>query len=76
MQALDRQYLDTPFYVSRRMKVWLARGGRRVSRKRVQRLMRIMRLWAIYRSPRTSRPAPEHRVYPYLLKKIRVTEPN
>ena len=75
-QAMDRQYLDTPFYGSRRMKVWLAREGRRVSRKRVQRLMRIMVLRAIYRSPRTSRPAPEHRVYPYLLEKIRVTRPN
>ncbi len=63
MQAMDRQYLDTPFYGSRRMKVWLAREGRRVSRKRVQRLMRIMGLRAIYRSPRTSRPPPEHRVY-------------
>ena len=51
------------------MKVWLAREGRRVSRKRVQRLMRIMELRAIYRNPRTSRPAPEHRVYPYLLEK-------
>ena len=76
MQAMDRQYLDTPFYGSRRMKVWLAREGRYVSRKRVQRLMRIMGLRAIYRSPRTSRPAPEHRVYPYLLEKIRVTRPN
>ena len=76
MQALDRQYLDTLFYGSRRMKVWLAREGRCMSRKRVQRLMRIMGLRAIYRSPRTSRPAPEHRVYPYLLEKIRVTRPN
>ena len=62
-QAMGRQYLDTPFYGSRRMKVWLAREGRRVSRRRVQRLMRIMGLRAIYRSPHTSRPAPEHRVY-------------
>ena len=76
MQAMDRQYLDTPFYGSRLMKVWLAREGRCVSWKRVQRLMRIMGLWAIYRSPRTNRPAPEHRVYPYLLEKIRVTRPN
>ena len=58
------------------MKVWLAREGIPVSRKRVQRLMRVMGLRAIYRSPRTSRPAPEHRVYPYLLEKIRVTQPN
>ena len=76
MQALDRQYLDTPFYGSRRMKVWLAREGIPVSRKRVQRLMRVMGLRAIYRSPRTSRPAPEHRVYPYLLEKTTVTRPN
>ncbi len=47
-----------------------------MSRKRVQRLMRIMGLRAIYRSPRTSQPAPEHRVYPYLLEKIRVARPN
>ena len=76
MQAMDRQYLDTPFYGSRRMKVWRAREGSRVSRKLVQRLMSIMGLQAIYRSPRTSRRAPEHRVYPYLLEKIRVTRPN
>ena len=49
-------------------------GGRAGSG--VQRLMRIMGLRAIYRSPRTSRPAPEHRAYPYLLEKIRVTRPN
>ena len=47
-----------------------------MNRKRVQRLMRTMGLRAIYRSPRTSRPASEHRVYPYLLEKIRVTRPN
>ena len=55
IQAMDRQYLDTPFYGSRRMKVWLARDGRCVSRKGVQRLMRIMGLRAIYRSPRAGR---------------------
>ena len=76
MQAIDRQYLDTPFYGSTRMKVGLAREGRCVSRKRVQRLMRIMGLRATYRSPRTSQPAPAHRIYPYLLEKIRVTRPN
>ena len=47
-----------------------------VSRKRVQRLMRIMGLRAIYRDPRTSRPAPEHRVYPYLLRNAQITRPN
>ena len=66
MQAMDRQYLETPFYGSRRMKASLDRQGMTVSRKRVQRLMRIMGLRAIYRQPRTSQPAPERWVYPYL----------
>ena len=47
-----------------------------MSRKRVRRLMRIMGLRAIYRSPGASQPAPEHRVYPYLLRNARVTRPN
>ena len=76
MQAMDRQYLETPFYGSRRMRVWLEREGMVVSRKRVQRLMRTMGLRAIYRGPRTSRPAPEHRVYPYLLRNVQITQPN
>ena len=76
MQAMDRQYLETPFYGSRRMKAWLDRQGCQVSRKRVQRLMRIMGLRAIYRRPRTSRAAPDHRVYPYLLENVKVAEPN
>ena len=76
MQAMNRQYLDTPFYGSRRMRASLDREGMPVSRKRVQRLMRLIGLRAIYRQPRTSQPAPEHRVYPYLLEKIRVTRPN
>ena len=76
MREMDRQYLETPFYGSRRMKAWLERQGVPVSRKRVQRLMRVMGLRAIYRRPRTSRPAPERRVYPYLLRNARITRPN
>ena len=76
MREMDRQYLETPFYGSRRMKAWLDRQGIPVSRKRVQRLMRVMGLRAIYRRPRTSQPAPEHRVYPYLVRNARVTRPN
>ncbi len=76
MQAIDQQYLETPFYGSRRMKAWLQRQGMAVSRKRVQRLMRIMGLRAIYRRPRTSRPAPGQPVFPYLLEKVKVTGPN
>ncbi len=47
-----------------------------VSRKRVQRLMRAMGLRAIYRRPGTSRRSPEHPVYPYLLRNVRITRPN
>ena len=75
MKEIDRHYLETPFYGSRRMRAWLEREGRPVKRKRV-RLMRIMGLRAIYRKPKTSRPAPEHRVYPYLLKRAKITRPN
>ena len=76
MQAMDWQYLETPFYGSRRMKAWLERQGRRVSRKQVQRQMRTMGLRAIYRRPRTSRPAPDHPVYPYLLENATVAKLN
>ena len=58
------------------MKAWLDRQGMPVSRKRAQRLMRVMGLRAIYRRPRASQPEPEHRVYPYLLRNARVTRPN
>ena len=76
MRDMDRQYLETPFYGSRRMRAWLDPQGMPVSRKWVQRSMRVMGLRAIYRRPRTSQPALEHRVYPYLLRNARVTRPN
>ncbi|MFQ5875881.1 MAG: IS3 family transposase [Dehalococcoidia bacterium] len=76
MSLMDRQYLVTPFYGSRRMAAWLTRLGYRVSRKRVQRLMRIMGLRAIYRRPRTSQPASGHKVYPYLLRGLEIARPN
>ena len=76
MGEIYRQYLETSFYGSRRMKAWLGRLGIQVSRKWVQRLMRIMGLRTIYRRPGTSRREPEHRVYPYLLRNTRITRPN
>jgi len=76
MNQIDQQYLTTPFYGSRRMKVWLGRQGHGVNRKRVQRLMRAMGLQAIYRRPRTSQPGPGHKVYPYLLGAMEITRPN
>ena len=72
MALLDRQYLRTPFYGSRRMTAWLQTQGHAVNRKRVQRLMQRVGLAAIYQRPRTSRPAPAHRIYPYLLRGLRI----
>ncbi len=57
MALMDRQYLKTPFYGSKRMKAWLLGEGYLVSRSKVRRLMRLMGLEAIYRRPNTSRPA-------------------
>lgn len=76
MKLIDGQYLDTPFYGTRRMAAWLRNRGYKVNRKRARRLMRIMGLKAIYRRPRTSTPAQGHRVYPYLLSEVGITRPN
>ena len=72
MRALDEIYTATPFYGSRRMQVVLQRRGLPVNRKRVQRLMRVMGLEAVGPKPRLSRPHPEHRVYPYLLRDVAI----
>jgi putative transposase len=64
MKLIDLKYLATPFYGARKIAVWLKGQGHRVNRKRVRRLMRIMGLRAIYRRPRTSQPAPGHKVLP------------
>ena len=76
MKLIDGQYLSTPFYGARRMALWLRKQGYKVNRKRVQRLMRIMGLKTIYQRPGTSKPAPGHKIYPYLLNDIKVTRPN
>ncbi len=67
MALIDRHYLARPYYGSRRMAAWLATRGHLVNRKRVQRLMRLMGLVAIYQRPHTSKAAAEHKIYPYLL---------
>jgi putative transposase len=76
MRLIDQQYLERPFYGSRRMTAWLRNQGYRVNRKRVRRLMGIMGLKAIYRGPRTTQPALGHRIYPYLLGGREITQPN
>ncbi len=70
MRLLDEQHLRRPFYGSRNLAVWLRQQGERVNRKRVQRLMRVMGIEAIYPRPRTTRRDTNHRVFPYLLRGI------
>ena len=76
MKLIDRQYLVTPFYGARKMAAWLGSQGKRAGRKRVQRLMRLMGLSAVYRRPRTTTPAQGHRRYPYLLNGLSIVAPN
>lgn len=76
MRLIDEQYLRTPFYGSRRMTVWLQKEGQAVNRKRVQRLMRVMDLEAIYPKPRLSQRDVRQRIYPYLLRDLQVERPN
>jgi len=76
MRLIDEQFLKTPTWGSRSMRNHLQRLGYKVNRKRVQRLMRIMGLEPIYPKPRTSRPHPDHKVYPYLLRDLTIDRPN
>src|SRR5260370_29037126 len=76
MRRIDEQYLKTPFYGSRRMTVWVTHDGFAVNRKRVQRLMRLMDIEAIYPRPRTAETAAEHRKFPYLLRERKITTPD
>jgi putative transposase len=76
MALIDRQYLARPYYGSRRMAAWLATQGHPVNRKRVQRLMRLMGLVAVYQRPNTSKPAAAHKVYPYLLGGLSIERAN
>jgi putative transposase len=76
MALIDRQYLARPYYGSRRMAAWLATQGHLVNRKRVQRLMRLMGLVAIYQRPNTSKAAASHKIYPYLLGGLSIERVN
>ena len=71
MRAIDEQYLRTPFYGSRKLSKVLG-----VNRKRIQRLMRVMGIEAIYPKRRTTWPGAGHKVYPYLLRNVEVTRPD
>ena len=76
MRLIDEQYLRTPWYGSRQMVRHLRRQGYCVGRKRVQRLMRLMGLTSVAPQPNTSRKAPGHPVYPYLLRDLTIDRPD
>ena len=76
MRLIDRQYTDCPFYGSRRMTAWLHSAGHAVNRKRVQRLMRLMRLEAVYPKPKLSAAGQGHKVFPYLLRGVTIARVN
>ncbi len=76
MERLDRLHTDRPFYGSRKLALVLSTPKAPVNRKRVQRLMRVMGLEALYCRPRTTISDREHKVYPYLLRDVPITRPN
>ena len=76
MRLIDKQFLETPFYGVRQMTWHLRNEGHLVNEKRIRRLMRLMGLMPIYQRPNTSKAAKGHKIYPYLLRGLRVTRPN
>src|SRR5690554_5821994 len=75
MRRIDEQFLETPFFGVRQMTWHLRNDGHLVNEKRIWRLMRLMGLMPIYQNPNTSRPAKGHKIYPYLLKGLKVERP-
>ena len=76
MRRLDQLHLEFPFAGSRMLRGLLAAEGCKIGRRHVKTLMRKMGIEALYRRPRTTRPEPGHRVYPYLLRGLAITRPN
>lgn len=76
MDLIDEQHTSTPFYGSRRLTAYLNAKGHEINRKRVQRLMRLMRIEAIYPKPKLSRRLENHKIYPYLLRGVNIERPD
>jgi putative transposase len=76
MRLIDEQFLECPWYGSRQMARHLRRQGWCVGRKRIRRLMHMMGLAPIFQKPRTSKPCPDHKIYPYLLRDLIIDRPN
>jgi putative transposase len=76
MRRLDELHLQFPFAGSRMLRGLLAGEGIKVGRRRVRTLMKRMGIEALYRRPRTTKPEPGHKIYPYLLRDMTITRPN
>src|SRR4029450_7903240 len=76
MRHLDRLHLEYPFAGSRMLQGLLSAEGGKIGRRHVTTLMRRMGIEALYRRPRTTKPEPGHKIYPYLLRGMEVTQPN
>ncbi len=76
MDIIDEQHTSTPFYGSRRLTAYLNAKGHEINRKRVQRLMRLMRIEVIYPKPKLSRRLENHKIYPYLLRGVNIERPD
>ena len=76
MRRLDRLHLEFPFAGARMLQGLLSADGCKIGRRHVKTLMRRMGIEALYRRPRTTKPEPGHKIYPYLLRGIEITRPN
>jgi putative transposase len=76
MRCLDRLHLEFPFAGSRMLRGLLAADGCKIGRRHVKTLMQRMGIEALYRRPRTTKPEPGHKIYPYLLRGMEITRPN
>jgi putative transposase len=76
MRRLDQLHLEFPFAGSRMLRGLLAAEGCKFGRRHVKTLMRRMGIEALYRRPRTTKPEPGHKIYPYLLRGLEITRPN
>ncbi|MGV8894764.1 MAG: IS3 family transposase, partial [Burkholderiaceae bacterium] len=76
LQLLNEEYARHPFYGTRRMTAYLYGCGHVVNRKRVQRLMQTLGLAGMAPGPNTSKPHPQHKIYPYLLRGVEIIRPN
>ena len=76
MRRIDELHLEMPYAGARMLSRMLKREGNPAGRKRVKTLMRRMGIQALYRKPNTSKPHPEHKVYPYLLRNLEIIRPN